>query len=104
VDLDPRPDLEGDHRRWVTALALAWYRNRPLWSLLHGLRCGGARLQLLVDRDGREFFKLDYRPLLEAWDEKELREKWLIPFREPMRDLFREAPAFALWVEQKFPG
>lgn len=99
TDLDPRPDLAEDHRWWAAVLSLAWHRNRELWGLLHGLRCGGARLETHRGRDGREFFKLDYTPLLETWEESELRSQWLEPHREAMRELFHMAPAFVHVVE-----
>lgn len=99
TDLDPRPDLAEDHRWWAAVLSLAWHRDRELWGLLHSLRCGGARLELRRGRDGRDFFKLDYTPLLGTWEESELRSQWLEPHREAMRELFHEAPAFMHVVE-----
>lgn len=80
-------------------MSLAWHRNRELWGLLHGLRCGGARLETHRGRDGREFFKLDYRSLLADWDEAELRDRWLMPHRDAMRDLFHTAPRFLRALE-----
>jgi len=45
---DPRPDLTGDHGRWIVLLALAWAvdgRNPyGLYGALHGVRCCGAAL------------------------------------------------------------
>src|SRR5690606_13770921 len=73
TDLDPRPDLAEDHRQWVAVLSMAWHRDRDLWGLLHGLRCGGARLETRRASDGREMFRLDYKPLLDVWSEQELR-------------------------------
>lgn len=99
TDLDPRPDLVEDHQHWVAVLSLAWYRDRDLWSLLHGLRCGGARLELRRNRDGKEFFRLDYTSLLQDWDEDELRSRWLMPHRDAMRNAFHQAPAMMRSVD-----
>jgi len=99
TDLDPRPDLAEDHRQWVAVLSLAWYRDRDLWGLLHGLRCGGARLELRRNRDGKEFFRLDYTSLLQDWDENELRSRWLMPHRDAMRNVFHQAPAMMRSVD-----
>jgi len=92
TDLDPRSDLAEDHLRWVAVLSMAWHRDRDLWGLLHGLRCGGARLETKRASDGREMFRLDYRPLLDVWSEKELRSQWLEPYREAIKRLFADAP------------
>lgn len=48
--LDPRPDIEADHEDWVDMLqnCLVWAGlkdGKKLWGVLHGLRCGGARVQ-----------------------------------------------------------
>lgn len=48
---DPRPDLAEDHELWIRILTEAyWYcQGMPsleqLYGSLHGLRCGGARVQ-----------------------------------------------------------
>jgi len=102
TDLDPRPDLAEDHRQWVAVLSMAWHRDRDLWGLLHGLRCGGARLETKRASDGREMFRLDYRPLLDVWSEKELRSQWLEPYREAMKRLFADAPELMQSVEAEF--
>lgn len=56
--LDPRPDIKADHEDWVDMLqnCLVWDGfktnhggkegyGEKLWGVLHGLRCGGARVQ-----------------------------------------------------------
>lgn len=92
---DPRPDLAGDSHLWRTVLAHA-RRIDPdptgpgsLHALLHGLRCGGARLRW-TDA-GR--LKLDTSPLEgpDAWDHDELREQWLMPAREGITAAIRAA-------------
>lgn len=79
VDLDPRPDLEEDHRDWVAVLAAAW-QDSELHGLLHGLRCGGARLERRQGARGA-YYRIDYSPLLPYWDEDVLRRDWLEPMR-----------------------
>ncbi len=88
-DLDPRPDLEEDHRDWVAVLAKAWQDvdaqgNRPTWGLLHGLRCGGARLEVRQGKRGPHY-RLDYEPLLDTWDKDELLREWLEPNRDRIK-------------------
>ena len=80
TDLDPRPDLAEDHRDWMSVLAVAELEDPQLHGLLHGLRCMGARLEL---RDGANgpYYRIDYKPLLEVWDEQRLRKAWLEPHR-----------------------
>ncbi len=83
----PRPDLAEDTGLWAAVLAETRRINpdpggrRSLYGLLHGLRCGGARLY----RDGGRL-RLDYRPLLRehggVWAEEELRRDWLEPVAE----------------------
>src|SRR5690606_10079630 len=79
VDLDPRPDLTEDHRDWVAVLAAA-RQDSELHGLLHGLRCGGARLEVREGARGA-YYRIDYTPLLGWWDEVELRRRWLEPMR-----------------------
>src|SRR5690606_22646860 len=95
VDLDPRPDLEEDHRDWVAVLAQAWQEvdaqgNRPVWGLLHGLRCGGARLEVREGARGA-YYRIDYTPLLGWWDEGELRQRWLEPYRDRIKAVLQRA-------------
>ena len=115
-DRDPRPDLREDHILWASVLITAQkYDSKILvdrtfsgqsnglkselpcdgsiFGLLHGLRCGGARLNKL-DNGG---LKLDYEPLLSsnggAWDKDLLLKDWLMPFRKEMAAVFRRAVA-----------
>ena len=71
---------------------MLWYsrHDRQLQGLLHGLRCGGARLERRWKTDGTPFLKLDYRPLLGWWKEDELRQKWLDPYKERMKAVFEK--------------
>lgn len=81
ADFDPRPDLVEDHRDWMAVLAAAQQDDKELFGLLHGLRCGGARLEVRVTSQGRPYYKLDYSALLSVWKEDELRRRWLEPMR-----------------------
>src|SRR5690625_2190083 len=91
TDLEPRPDLEEDSRLWIAVLSMAWYRDRQLHGLLHGLRCGGSRLERRRGRSGNEFLKLNYDSLLETWDKETLIKDWLQPNRDAMKDVFERS-------------
>lgn len=99
---DPRPDLADDHRFWVAALSAAWSMDKKVahqvqpeqafgfYGLLHGLRCGGARLEERLHQ-GKRFLRLDFTPLLApngCWQEQRLRDRWLMPYRDHMRMAF----------------
>jgi len=111
-DRDPRPDLREDHILWASVLITAQkydvqilvnqtFSNKPkdlpcggsIFGLLHGLRCGGARLNTLDNGS----LKLDYNPLLAsnggAWDKDVLLRDWLMPFRQEMAVVFKRAAA-----------
>lgn len=112
-DRDPRPDLREDHILWASVLIIAQNHDlkilvdqtfttktpEPLpcdgsiFGLLHGLRCGGARLNKLDNGN----LKLDYELLLYsnggAWDKDLLVNNWLMPFRQEMATVFRRAVA-----------
>ena len=108
VDLDPRPDLEEDHRDWVAVLAQAWQEvdaqgNRHLWGLLHGLRCGGARLEVREGARGA-YYRIDYTPLLGWWDEGELRRRWLEPYKEAIKHVLQRAMETKRAVEAELQG
>jgi len=84
--LDPRPDLAEDHRDWMAVLAVAELEDPKLYGLLHGLRCGGARLELRRSARGQHY-RIDYKPLLGTWDEQELRSRWLEPRRHQIKQV-----------------
>lgn len=126
-DLDPRPDLIGDHRLWQAVLAEAWMMDeragekatekaarqtapgkgslpKAFYGLLHGLRCGGARLQKHRLRNGKEFLKLDYQPLIGpgSWNEEKLIKDWLEPHKGQMKECFERAlAAYEMWEEMR---
>lgn len=107
-DRDPRPDLRDDHMLWASVLITAHKMQNvygdgisdaadldrlcvDIFSLLHGLRCGGARLERLENGN----LKLNYEPLLKenggVWDKEILLKRWLTPYRVPMVKVFRKA-------------
>lgn len=118
-DRDPRPDLREDHILWASVLITAQkldvkflaertFTTKPdqssqpptdlpcggsIFGLLHGLRCGGAKLEKLENGN----LKLDYEPLLGtnggAWDKDVLLKDWLMPFRQEMSTVFKRAAA-----------
>ena len=84
--LDPRPDLKEDSSRWEAVLSEA-RKDPELHGLLHGLRCGGARLE----QRPRGSLRLNYNPLLKAWQRKELLSNWLEPNRDKIQAVFEAA-------------
>lgn len=71
--LDPRPDIKSDHDDWVDVLqnCLLWaglQDGKGLHGVLHGLRCGGARLAKINNAMGYKLL-----PGSEDWKDK---EKW----------------------------
>lgn len=101
TDLDPRPDLVEDHRDWMAVLVVAKTEDLRLHSLLHGLRCVGARLEL---RDGANgpYYRIDYKPLLEVWNEQELRKRWLEPLRHQIKRVLDRGLTIKLAADRSF--
>lgn len=99
--LDPRPDLETDAELWAAVLIEA-QRSDPysddvhsVYGLLHGLRCGGAKL-FITDTGN---LRLDYNALVAPglWTNRELRNKWLIPVATTIKRIFAK-------VERRLQG
>ncbi len=44
--IDPRKDIAVDHLYWEDILWNAWHFTKPLYYILHGIRCGGGGLTL----------------------------------------------------------
>src|SRR5690606_26566095 len=89
---DPRPDLEDPGRLWKTVLATAYavYGMSDIYTFLQGLRILECRLHLKPD--GR--LHLDTKPALESgWAEPVLRQQWLLPRKEQIKDVFARAEA-----------
>ncbi len=89
---DPRPDIWWDSVLWGVVLTIAIQldtfpnEERSLYGLLHGLRCGGARL--VWSKAGR--LRLDYSPLVKSrgWSDSDLRQNWLAPLASAIKAVF----------------
>lgn len=97
---DPRPDLKEDHELWIRVLTEAyWYcqgdpRLEQLYSTLHGLRCGGARVQRMPAGN----LKL----LPGEWKEdewKQITAKYLGPYKEEVKAILMLAQATEVKIE-----
>lgn len=89
---DPRPDLDDPGRLWATVLATAYaaYGLSDIYTFLQGLRILECRL--FIRQDGK--LQLDTKPALEAgWNELELRQEWLMPQKDQIKDIFARAEA-----------
>lgn len=88
--VDPRPDQAEDSPLWVAvfteAKGIEPWQESPLCGLLHGLRCGGARLRWT----SAGTLHMDYSALVGTglWDEQELRREWLMPAAEGIKAAF----------------
>ena len=100
---DPRPDLAEDRPRWETLLRLAYIADKPglLFGLLHGLRCGGARLTVQGNQ-----WKLDYKPgLAELAAEQATKwEQFLFSQKDRLFAWLQEAAALYEGIGDKAPG
>lgn len=93
---DPRAeDLREDTHLWAGLLRAAfWLADADTWSLLHGLRCGGARLE--VDKAGRlRFLRGDWPE--EDW--KAIKRHWLATHAAQLRELLD-----GVQVGGRYPG
>jgi hypothetical protein len=93
VYADPRPDIDGDAKLWVTLFILAERINYKLSDAMFGFRCVGATLEKqesggyilrpVIDPTGNCGFKdwLEYRKQA---------DKWLLPFVGPLKGMMRE--------------
>lgn len=99
--IDPRPDLSTDSDLWQYVLEIAQqadpFPNTPksIYGLLHGLRCGGASLDLSAQ--GK--LRLDYSALIDGgtWSNRDLRSNWLLPAAGGIKQVFNI-------VEQRLSG
>ena len=96
--IDPRPDHTQDHHYWELILtnAKALFDSNPqpvnnagkttLFKILHGLRCGGARLE-----ETKQAYKL--HPGDEEFADPEewaqIKQRWLEPVKDDLVRLFR---------------
>ena len=97
VYADPRPDIDGDARLWVTLFLEADKVNYKLSDALFGLRCVGARLEKndtgyvlrpVIDETGNCGFKdwVEYRDQADKWLKPHLGQlKFLLANLEQMK-------------------
>lgn len=88
--IDPRPDLAEDSARWSRLLRLAQAADDStdgLFQALHAARCGGAQLRADLVTLWPTRGQMD----VEAWSI--FRKRWLIPHRQQLDKLLREAKA-----------
>lgn len=75
---DPRSDLKDDSRLWLAVLAVAKRHTSPkTFGLLHGLRCGGARLNWTTQKKRR--LKFDTKEVEKVIPREKLQREWLAP-------------------------
>lgn len=76
--IDPRKDKSVDHRYWEDILWNAWHFTKPLYYILHGIRCGGGELTLTRN---------SFRILPGEWSEREwdeIKQKHLDPMKDKL--------------------
>lgn len=98
--LDPRPDLCEDHDLWVAVLSTAHQMgDHATGGLLHGLRCGGARMEKRPSDAAPGWrLHLDYYPCTDpagaadgnvVWqDPTTFRLQWLEPKKDAIKAVF----------------
>lgn len=91
---DPRPDLVGDHVRWLTLLELAHRRDAAdpygVFGALVGIRCCGAAL---TSSGGANPAWRLARGEMTAAEWQAVRTQWLMPHLKVLRDLLGPAAA-----------
>ena len=85
---DPRPDLKEDSQLWEKILKIAEGIDEKTYHILHGFRCGGAKLEIKND-------KVNMKPRIgknHLWQSQEEynkdRKQWLMPLRESISEIF----------------
>lgn len=76
--IDPRKDMAVDHQYWEDILWNAWHFTKPLYYILHGVRCGGGELTLT---------KESFRLLPGEWSAsewEEIKQRYLDPMKKPL--------------------
>ena len=76
--IDPRKDKSVDHQYWEDILWNAWHFTKPLFNILHGIRCGGGELTLTRD----SFRLLSGEWTTEEWEE--IKQKNLNPIKDKL--------------------
>jgi hypothetical protein len=100
-DRDPRPDLRQDHHHWVHILTNARKLNFNLYTTLHGIRCGGGRIEETL-----QAYKI--LPGDEEWADptewERVKQKWLKPIHEDLLKLFKICKIGQIIQEELPPG
>jgi hypothetical protein len=100
-DRDPRPDLRQDHHHWVHILTNARELNFNLYTTLHGIRCGGGRIEETL-----QAYKI--LPGDEEWADptewERVKQKWLKPIHEDLLKLFKICKIGQIVQEELPPG
>ena len=85
---DPRPDLTEDSQLWKKILKIAEITDEKAYHILHGFRCGGAKLEIKNN-------KVNMKPRIGEdylWQSQEEynkdRKEWLMPLRESIGEIF----------------
>jgi len=85
---DPRPDLTEDSQLWEKILKIAEARDEKAYNILHGFRCGGAKLEVKNN-------KVIMQPRIgenHLWQSQQEynkdRKEWLMPLRESIGEIF----------------
>jgi len=93
---DPRPDLIGDHARWLLVLELAYRRDAAdpegVYSALCGARCCGAAIEPLDDNwtlkpEGPPPRWRLVRGEIPADEWAAIRTRWLLPHRAALTEI-----------------
>ena len=85
---EPRPDLKEDFQSWEKILKIAEVIDEKAYHILHGFRCGGAKLEIKNN-------KVNMKPRIGEdylWQSQEEynkdRKEWLMPLRESIGEIF----------------
>lgn len=93
---DPRPDLVGDHARWLLVLDLAYHRDAAdpegVFGALFGARCCGARIEHMDDDwtlkpEGPPPRWRLARGEIPADEWAAIRARWLLPHRAALVEI-----------------
>jgi len=88
--LDPRRDLQQDSIMWELVLACSTvYKDKCIFSNLHGFRCAGAKLSIKNNT-------LSFRFPID-WDESTkqiMKQKYALPYVEQFKELFKFAAQY----------